>query len=618
MSNGRKIAIGIAVADAVRGRFLGGATNGAKDFLAWADACGYETTLVSDEDAPVTMAGLRASLETALGATSNPSIFRLIIYFAGHGVIREAEEGLWLLSDWKDELRAVAVEILKRRLAKYGAQQVTIISDACRSLPNSIEVMDLVADAVLKSGPCDLNPAMAVDKFIAAQDGAAAFMLPGADPEDDRCLFTGVLLEGLWGQSPAAYSKIETDKVTSNSLGAYLRAEGASRASAYGLTLNPNVAPTFPEGENYYYDKVAGPAAPLPRPWPSPGSFQTQSSDEVLFQDDASDEQDTSPFAHRGLPPGALGRMSPPRASIGFEVGGKGWDTRRATPPQNYPERQSMTFAMDTAPRRLLAPQGLSAASAAQGRWWRLTTPDEDRIGPTPLLIDLGDNLVAAITSFPHMTADLRIEKRGVSRLIYRPWNMSRSFLDEVEAAFDALDDGDLSITDASDLAVALRRNKHVDPVLGVISAYLYDAVGDIESIRRMAAFYIERRQPIPYDIALLGELPARRTSTGFVADVPNIAARAARTPSEAHHSWATSAMPAATGIVAGYWPWMRQGWAYLEDPSDAEATLILPGLADIAEHLRPARFSTMTNRGAALLARLLDLRVLQPETSAD
>jgi hypothetical protein len=417
MSNGRRIAIAISVANSVRGRFLGGATNGAKDFLAWAGACGYETTLVSDEETPVTMTTLRSALETALAATADPSIFRVIIYFAGHGVIREAEEGLWLLSDWKEELRAVAVEILKRRLAKYGAQQVTIISDACRSLPSSIEVMDLVADAVLKSGPCAPNPLMAVDKFIAAQDGAAAFMLPGDDPQDDRCLFTGVLLEGLWGQHSDAFSKIEAGKVTSGSLGTYLTIEGARRARDYGLTLNPNVTPTFPEGENYYYDKVAGPAAPALRPWPSPDSFEVRSAPGVFLQDAAPDADDDFPSLAAARPrmPQPPAGMSRPRASAGPSPRGGGGPAKtsfgREPRERRSPERDQMTFATRGAvARRLHAPEGLSAITATQGRWWRLaSTHDAAQSETIPLLIDLGDNRVAAITSFPAMTADLEV-----------------------------------------------------------------------------------------------------------------------------------------------------------------------------------------------------------------
>ena len=47
---------------------------------------------------------------------------------------------------------------------------------------------------------------------------------------------------------------------------------------------------------------------------------------------------------------------------------------------------------------------------------------------------------------------------------------------------------------------------------MGVISAYLYDAIGDMKSIRRMASFYAKYSQAIPYDIALLGGLHGQRS----------------------------------------------------------------------------------------------------------
>ena len=42
------------------------------------------------------------------------------------------------------------------------------------------------------------------------------------------------------------------------------------------------------------------------------------------------------------------------------------------------------------------------------------------------------------------------------------------------------LKDGGLRSTDIPDLAVKLRMYKHADHVLGVVSAYLYDSIGDV------------------------------------------------------------------------------------------------------------------------------------------
>ncbi len=271
----RRIAIGIGVAASVPSKYLSGAIYGARAFVDWASRQGYETLLVTDEEGDVTLSLLRKKIEDLLKASSKP-IYRIIVYFAGHGLIRELEEGLWLLSDWRAELRAVAVEVLKRRLSMYGPRQVCIISDACRSLPSDVQQADLVPDPILGAGPRPADMTIAIDKFIAAQDGTEAFMIPGEDPQHDRCLFSGVLVEGLWGLPGLQlepFSKHQPDKVTSRSLGLYLQAEVVARAKDYGLTLAPTIVPTFPEDDDYYFTKDPTLTIPTFPPWPPKGKL---------------------------------------------------------------------------------------------------------------------------------------------------------------------------------------------------------------------------------------------------------------------------------------------------------------------------------------------------------
>ena len=85
-------------------------------------------------------------------------------------------------------------------------------------------------------------------------------MIPANDPDGDRCLFSGVLIEGLWGLlglSLTAFSKREPDRITSQSLGSYLKSEVSARAQDYQLQLIPAVLPTFPEADDYYFIKTA-------------------------------------------------------------------------------------------------------------------------------------------------------------------------------------------------------------------------------------------------------------------------------------------------------------------------------------------------------------------------
>jgi hypothetical protein len=91
-------------------------------------------------------------------------------------------------------------------------------------------------------------------------------------------------------------------------------------------------------------------------------------------------------------------------------------------------------------------------------------------------------------------------------------------------------------------------------------------------------------------------------------AHVPAVAKRKPRTGTEDRNEWTYSATPAAVGEVGGLWPWMRQGWTFLDDPADDGSTLILPGLIELSRFLRPARFASLDNEGGQGLIRLFNL----------
>jgi hypothetical protein len=253
---------------------------------------------------------------------------------------------------------------------------------------------------------------------------------------------------------------------------------------------------------------------------------------------------------------------------------------------------------------------GLRANPLPEHGWWGL---DGSAGGwSTPLLIDLDDGHVAApVAAQRFSTLLVTGEQRGVTGMVLQ--SLDEGPRKGAVEAIAAMDHGaNLVPSEAIALATSAREGKHADPVLGVISAYLYDAIGDIESIRRMAWFYVQHGQPIPYDIALLGLLHGWVDGPELRVGLQAVAERDPRTPEEAANPWTHCATDQAQGVVAGRWPWMRQGWAFLEDPTDEESTLIHPALLEVGrKHLAPARFATVTAAGAEILARAFALETL-------
>ncbi|HKQ52187.1 MAG TPA: hypothetical protein VJT74_07450 [Pyrinomonadaceae bacterium] len=617
----RDVALVIGVADASPLKYLSGAVNGARLFHDWASKVGYEAQLLVDEDDPVTIPQLRHELEEILKPEKGP-IHRMVIYYAGHGLIREAEEGLWLLSDWHSELRAVGIEALKRRLYWHNVEQVAIFSDSCRSLPPDIDAADLTADAVLGKGPNRERKMPPIDKFIAAQDGIAAFMVPGANPEDDRCVFSGVLMEGLWGMNPKAFSKLLKDKVTSRSLGRYLDEEVPERAKYYQRKLVPQNSPTFPEDDDVYFYSGSGtpPQPPTLPPWPPPGS--------VIGMGPRHDDH-PSPVIELGggrvvltggaesthvetvllrdveiIVPTSTRTSSLEPSNLLIEK------IRTQSRPQAFETRAG--FAVDGGTvKGIWTTADVLAESHRQPNWWRLYDRGRGMLSNSaPVLIEFEDGMFAAAAALPNFIGTIIRDARGISALIYRLVYEPPDSADLAEAAIAWMESGALRADVATDLAVRLRKYKHSDPVLGVISAYLYDSIGDIESIRRMAFYYTQHNQPIPYDIALLAQLRGELRDGLLRARVPAISEREPRTEAERRHEWTHTATPESEGEVGGLWPWMRQGWPFLDDPAADGSTLVMPGLIELSSHLGPGRFTTLDAEGGRELAKIFELAI--------
>jgi hypothetical protein len=611
----RKAAIAIGVAKPQLLRYLAGAINGAQDFHDWATALGYESKLVTDKDKPVTMRRLRTELESILPKPGEPPIYRLLIYFAGHGLIRNIEEGLWLLSDWKDDGRVVATEMLKRRLYRYNVEQIAIFADACRKLPPNIDDADLTADGVLGLGPNPTRPNPAIDKFIAAQDGTATYMVPGPTPEEDRCIFSGVLLEGLWGTKTSAFSKTRSDKITSQSLGTYLRSEVPQLANQYKFKLHPIVTWSLPEGDDIYFgDSSPAPVPPTFPDWPPPGPLTDMDTSErdtgfEIEIDSLPDDNDDD----RLLLSFGLNRwidLSPAVPERG--EAGKALLRRIRNQPRPAGFATGSGFAVQGRKvATIWSPPGITAEPEVPppGVWRIGETSSSQLRSPAAVLIEFDNGTFAALTALPRFVATVLTNRRGVAALVYRKIGEEPTDASRTEKAIAEMESRFVRYDAAISFTVDLRKSKHADPVFGAISAYLYDAIGDTDSIRRMAYYYTWYQQPIPYDIALLGQLEGHWKDGLLWANVHAVAERQPRSDDEQQFSWTYSATPASSGVVGGFWPWMRQGWSFLEDSAADGSRLVKPELIALQKNLTTARFTTMDKKGGRKLAALFELR---------
>jgi hypothetical protein len=219
-------------------------------------------------------------------------------------------------------------------------------------------------------------------------------------------------------------------------------------------------------------------------------------------------------------------------------------------------------------------------------------------------LIEFENGNWGGAAALPKHVAMFTVEGEEVVSVIYSP--VRGAPVRETEVAVAQLRAGVLSAQAGYDLAARLRDAKERDPVRGVIAAYIYDALGDRDSVRRIAWHLRKARVPVPYDVALLGRLTATKSRAGPVeVEIPETPPRTPRSPEENNRSWTFDATPAARAFVAGAFPWLRQGWSLLddEDPSD----LVIGGLAKLRTELLASPFTTLTARGGERLKRMIE-----------
>lgn len=624
---GRRLCLAIGVADAPPLDYLPGAITGAHAIADWARGQGYETALLTDAEAAIAVEDVRAALARLLG---NADCDRLIVYFAGHGLSNQRDGDVWLTSGWRKRQESIAVTALTKRLDSHGIRNLVIISDACRMVAASDDTRDLDASGVVDRGAFERTTPQ-IDMFKAASGARAAYMIPGAP---SRCIFSGLLVEILAGAHPEAFAEAGgLRRIEGWSLAKYLKAEVPKLAARYNVGLDPEAVPGLFPPDNIYLD--APPAvAPMLVPWPDPA---TAGATGMGIDPDGriappsgaswtSKQQGAGvTLLHERARVGLDGLAADDRALIAeadAADGAREKDLRQRLQNEERPTHAETGAAFSLHGAVLaLAYAGPDAAAMDHGRpgWWRLEPASAEALDgplwkgsipmkrPVPLLVELDDGRYAGAAVVPDFVTSFTIGAKGVESLILR--QMFGPPAADTEATMARLAARGLAGDDSARLAGELRGLKHLDPMLGVLAAYLHERVGDIANVRRTAAFMAHgghRGSPglVPFDLVLLGRIPVRRGADGALrAHVPAVAEVPETGLYLPHYLRCHTA--AADAPVAGSFPWMSRGWALLED--DGEDGLYPPGMAALRRHLADAPFTTLDADGGRMLRAMLE-----------
>jgi hypothetical protein len=587
------------------------------------------------------------------------AIDHFVLAFAGHGLTGINDDTTyWLMSDSLDQGYSIFVEDLRRQLYAYGIQHLTIFSDACRAIASSRDLRSLLPRPGVRKRHQTPLAGIEVARFNACQDATSAFMVkvPGA-AAPGKCIFSGVLAEALWGRVPAAF---DGKVIDSSSLGRGLRAAAKERAEQYKLTLVPGGSAFF-DRVIYFNDATPPlPPDPELTPWPPADATEPAGAGVSSVEAEAAPAPNVfksvlTDVAVRTAVLGATFGLD----HIGFVAGAVGFpglpDSAKSLVEHVSQLRRRLDSSEITKPhKKVLSDQmadqlktleALAAGEARKQKAKRLRVslrramrPEQDQpriiiegsvtqrsvtqiwsdapvvtldlnqdrdrttftlMGDVEALvmIEFADGLFAPVYYYPDLICTMLRDEEGVAAVSYRHIYADKRSTEVAANVISRVVTGDLSVAEIDNLAMKLRYDKHVNPVFGAIAAYCYDVTGDLNSIRRMAAFYGQRGQASPYDIVHMGMIE-NDGAIAHVAEVPEDSRRRAGKPPR----WLTERTAPQNVRIAGRCPWLRQGWDFLTVPEDTGLSRV-DGLYSFRGELTASVFTTLKRDGGSALA---------------
>lgn len=553
---------------------LNAAGKGANDFNNWALSQGFVTRLHTDATGPVTINDIHNSVSEFV---NQRRYSLMIIFFAGHGILKSATDERWLLSNSPaNPNEAVSVLPSKMLARKTGIDHVVFISDACRSIPND-PLINEVSGSIIFPNIASTLKKTDIDMFYATRPGDPSYEVKeDLATKNYSSIYTKYLLKGLGGTVPEILSDLkegddEILAILANDLELYLESVVPLAAEKINITLIQNPDAEVTSRTPKYLAKFR------------PGSFKETESTPVK----ANEISNQYKKKYRGS--GFIDYDVRDRFSEYFGLeGNEMTDSVKASVAKlvNAKGRESFEtktgFTIIGGSETYVETINGKVDIFREGNVIHIRVYESKKSAPaTILLLFPQTNSAVPLAVLPGFIGTVVLENNKVININYSPsrnsnrmgYTAGESEQIEKSRAYiaTAARYGLFKLEGEKDfitnMASYIRMNKAFDPTLGLYAAYAYAQAGDYKGIKSIYGYMKKEPEPVLFDVSMLNQIMNNFKIDSLIK-------------------------------VAPFCPLLTQGWSYLS--TDYEQ--FQPILKDLSKYLIPGLWTTFNDKGVDLI----------------
>jgi len=515
---------------------LKAAAKGAEEFAAWANISDpkFETQCITDQAGPVCVADIKRLVEQIV---NSQSYAQLVIYFAGHGILKTWDTELWLLTRAAaDPNEAVNLVGSVRYTRNSGIPHVLFVSDACRSVSADAILGQVDGSIIFPTRRVSRQRPPEIDIYFASLPGDPSYELPA----DEACrrydgVFTRYLIEGLKGREPRLRESVDEDRkrinvVSSRTLKPWLEEKVQNAVTSVSIELEqiPEVR-VESQPPKYLTRCPAGPTQTRSPSWPisrSPRPTQSPLTSSTALRRFAEDNGVADLFLRPGEPAPKYEAGTRAETKLNQQVD----DLLGARGRESFETKTGFTLVGSRL--RDFFVDGIGG----RGDVFEEAGSQQVRVYEQPraqsVLLQFESGYATCLAAFPGYIGTLVTENDRVVNVSYAPsqnsirWFEYADIRDDLEKrrAFTAVAARrgifQIETENAVSFADYVRQLKGIDPTLGMYAAYAYAQIGrmeDVASVYEWMRTPLGTAVPVPFDVALLADrLESQDSVNGF------------------------------------------------------------------------------------------------------